>query len=266
VGPRPGQRPGRLVGGDEPDEVQFRLLGTGGATRWLSGRARVYLEDGRPVRKVGVVADVTERRHAEEALEQARGDADQANRAKSEFLSRISHELCTPLNAILGFAQLLRLEELGREQAEGVDHIVTAGQHLLGLIDEVLDISRSETGSLSRSPEPVDVLGVVRATVDLIGPLAAERDITVQAPAADDPSWTVRADHQRLKQVLLNLASKSGSPARPRPRAGWRSWSPTTATASRPTRWPGCSGRSTASGPSSPRSRAPAWGWPCPRA
>jgi signal transduction histidine kinase len=112
----------------------------------------------------------------------------------------------------------------------------------------------------------VDVLEVVRATVDLIGPLAAERDITVQAPAADDPSWTVRADHQRLKQVLLNLASKSGSPARPRPRAGWRSWSPTTATASRPTRWPGCSGRSTASGPSSPRSRAPAWGWPCPRA
>jgi signal transduction histidine kinase len=152
VGPRPGQRPGRLVGGDEPDEVQFRLLGTGGATRWLSGRARVYLEDGRPVRKVGVVADVTERRHAEEALEQARGDADQANRAKSEFLSRISHELCTPLNAILGFAQLLRLEELGREQAEGVDHIVTAGQHLLGLIDGARHLPQ-------RDRQPVAVAG-----------------------------------------------------------------------------------------------------------
>jgi signal transduction histidine kinase len=144
-----------------------------------------------------------------EELEQAKRDADRANRAKSEFLSKMSHELRTPLNAILGFGQLLQLEELGQEQAEGVDHILRGGRHLLGLINEVLDISRIETGSLSLSPEPVDVLEVVKDTVDLIGPLAAEREITVQAPSAGDGGWTVQADHQRLKQVLLNLASNA---------------------------------------------------------
>jgi PAS domain S-box-containing protein len=153
--------------------------------------------------------DISDRRRGEEALQQAKHDADRANRAKSDFLSKMSHELRTPLNAILGFGQLLQLEELSQEQSEGVDHILRGGRHLLGLINEVLDISRIETGSLSLSPEPVDVLEVVKDTVDLIGPLAAEREITVQAPSEADRTWTVRADHQRLRQVLLNLASNA---------------------------------------------------------
>jgi PAS domain S-box-containing protein len=153
--------------------------------------------------------DITERRAAEQALEQAKRDADQANRAKSEFLSSMSHELRTPLNAILGFGQLLQLDDLTQEQTESVDHMLRGGRHLLELINEVLDISRIESGNLSLSPEPVDVLEVVKDTVDLIRPLAAEREITVQAPSPADPSRTVRADRQRLKQVLLNLASNA---------------------------------------------------------
>ena len=193
-----------------PEELQFRLDGPEGSTRWMSGRARVYRDDdGQPVRKVGVVADVTRRRHAEQALEQAKQDADRANRAKSEFLSSMSHELRTPLNAILGFGQLLQLEDLTQEQTESVDHMLRGGRHLLELINEVLDISRIESGNLSLSPEPVDVLEVVKDTVDLIRPLAAEREITVQAPSPADPSPTVHADRQRLKQVLLNLASNA---------------------------------------------------------
>jgi PAS domain S-box-containing protein len=193
-----------------PEELQFRLDGPEGSTRWMSGRARVYHDDdGQPVRKVGVVADITRRRHDEQALEQAKQDADQANRAKSEFLSSMSHELRTPLNAILGFGQLLQLDDLTQEQTESVDHMLRGGRHLLELINEVLDISRIESGNLSLSPEPVDVLEVVKDTVDLIRPLAAEREITVQAPSPADPSRTVRADRQRLKQVLLNLASNA---------------------------------------------------------
>jgi len=153
--------------------------------------------------------DISTRRQAEEALRQATRNADRANQAKSEFLSKMSHELRTPLNAILGFGQLLQLEDLTGEQAESVDHMLNGGRHLLGLINEVLDISRIETGSLSLSPEPVDLLEVVKDTVDLIGPLAAERQIEVAAPGQAGPGWTVRADRQRLKQVLLNLASNA---------------------------------------------------------
>jgi signal transduction histidine kinase len=149
------------------------------------------------------------RRRAEQAIEQAKREADRANRAKSDFLSKMSHELRTPLNAILGFGQLLQLDDLTPEQSESVDHMLRGGRHLLELINEVLDISRIESGNLSLSPEPVDLAEVVRDTVDLIRPLAAERGITIQAPAPDDPTLAVQADRQRLKQVLLNLASNA---------------------------------------------------------
>ncbi|TMI84555.1 MAG: hypothetical protein E6H03_01815 [Bacillati bacterium ANGP1] len=99
----------------------------------------------------GAVEDITERKRAEEALTRAR-EADRANQAKSEFLSRMSHELRTPLNAILGFAQMLESDPLAPEQRESVEYILRGGRHLLGLINEVLDIAR--IGRQSSSPRP----------------------------------------------------------------------------------------------------------------
>jgi signal transduction histidine kinase len=149
-----------------------------------------------------------ERAAAAAALE-AKREADRANTAKSEFLSRMSHELRTPLNAILGFGQLLEIDDLTGEQTESVDHILRAGRHLLGLINEVLDLARIESGHLALSPEPVGVHEIVKDTIDLIGPLAAERALRVQTPSPADCTWTVQADRQRLKQILLNLASNA---------------------------------------------------------
>jgi signal transduction histidine kinase len=212
---------------------------------------------------------------AEAALAVARDEARHASRLKTEFLSRISHELRTPLNAILGFGQLLQLDDLTTEQSESVDHMLRGGRHLLGLINEVLDISRIETGNLALSVEVVDLLEVVTETADLIRPLAAEREITLQVPPSAEGRWIVQADRQRLKQVLLNLASNavkypttaapSASPAAAGPDTGSGSTWPTPVRGSRPARWSGCSCPSTVSGPSSPRSRAPALAWPCPR-
>jgi signal transduction histidine kinase/ActR/RegA family two-component response regulator len=152
-----------------------------------------------------------QRRHwrAEAALAAADDQARQASLLKTEFLSRISHELRTPLNAILGFGQLLELDDLNDEQRESVEQMLRGGRHLLGLISEVLDISRIETGNLALSIEAVDVLEIVTETADLIRPLAAEREIRVQPPSASDCLWTVQADRQRLRQVLLNLASNA---------------------------------------------------------
>src|SRR5438132_4130031 len=145
--------------------------------------------------------EITERRRAEE-------EADHANRAKSDFLSRMSHELRTPLNGILGFAQLLQMESLPADQEESVTHILKAGRHLLGLINEVLDISRIEAGRLQLSLEPVPVGDTLRGAVDLVRPLAAQRDIELVAEVADDHRH-VLADRQRLQQVLLNLLSNA---------------------------------------------------------
>jgi signal transduction histidine kinase/ActR/RegA family two-component response regulator len=141
------------------------------------------------------------------AAERAKAEAERANRAKSDFLSRMSHELRTPLNAVLGFGQLLEMEQLETAQRESVEQILKGGTHLLGLINEVLDISRIEAGRLSLSMEPVSVAETVAEALDLVQPIAAERGISLTGDLSDD--LQVLADRQRLKQVLLNLLSNA---------------------------------------------------------
>jgi PAS domain S-box-containing protein len=168
----------------------------------------IFDELGRAVYLLGISEDVTERKRAADEILQARHDAERANLAKTEFLSRMSHELRTPLNAILGFSQLLDDDGLDAEQRQSVGYITQAGRHLLGLINEVLDISRIESGQLSISPEPVSVEELVDEVLALIRPLATGREIRVDAQGADVVGSVV-ADRQRLKQVLLNLLSNA---------------------------------------------------------
>ena len=189
-----------------------------------------------------VATDITERKRADEALRgakeaadaanrelasfsarleqevderrRAEAEADRANRAKSDFLSRMSHELRTPLNAILGFGQLLEIESASASEQESVALILRAGRHLLGLINEVLDISRIEAGRLSLSLEPVAVGETMRGAVDLVRPLAQEHGIALRVDDTGDGRH-VLADHQRLQQVLLNLLSNAVKYNRP---------------------------------------------------
>jgi PAS domain S-box-containing protein len=154
------------------------------------------------------VRDITPRREAADALRRARDEAEQANRAKSEFLSRMSHELRTPLNAVLGFGQLLQLSVERSDQKGQLLEIMKAGQHLLTLIDEVLDLARVEAGRLSISPEPVALLPLLAECLTLVGPQARAAGITLHdVPASCDVP--VQADRTRLKQVLLNLLSNA---------------------------------------------------------
>ena len=156
-----------------------------------------------------VAHDVTERTRIEAALREAKEDADRANRAKSEFLSRMSHELRTPLNAILGFGQLLQRQNPTDAQRNRVGYILSAGRHLLNLINEVLDISRIEAGNLQLSVEPVRLKDAVAEAVDLVRPLAVEQEIDLSTAADLAEGCFVRGDRQRLKQVLLNLLTNA---------------------------------------------------------
>lgn len=131
-----------------------------------------------------------------------------ASTAKNEFLSRISHELRTPLNSIIGFGELLVADGTG-ERRDAAGQIVRAGRHLLGLINEVLDLSQIESGRLAVSIEPILVADLVRDVVDLLAPLAADRAIQVRVQAGEPADVHVNADRQRFKQALLNLVSNA---------------------------------------------------------
>jgi signal transduction histidine kinase/ActR/RegA family two-component response regulator len=150
-----------------------------------------------------------EQARLEQGQRQAREAAEAANRSKSEFLSRMSHELRTPLNAVLGFGQLLELDELSPSQQESVEQIIKGGRHLLELINEVLDISRIETGTLPLSPEPVLVSDLMHDTLALMRPLADHRSIHIVGDDSSTPNLHVLADRQRLKQVMLNLIANA---------------------------------------------------------
>jgi PAS domain S-box-containing protein len=158
----------------------------------------------------GDVRDRIERMEAEilhrsAQLQEANAELRAANTAKNEFLSRMSHELRTPLTAIAGFAELLALDELGGDQRQSAATIHRASQHLLRLVDDVLDIARIEAGALSISLEPVSVAEVISGALELTQPFAERNQIELNG--SPTPELFVLTDHQRLKQVLVNLIS-----------------------------------------------------------
>jgi PAS domain S-box-containing protein len=192
----------------ELDAVVFesRFRAADGSFVWLEWRARRSPAEG----VVHLVArDLTERRRCAEELTRAREHSEQASRAKSDFLSRMSHELRTPLTSVIGFSELLLRDGLAPDQELKLAQILKAGEHLLGLIDELLDIERVEAGTMTASPEAIQVGGLVRDALTLAGPQAAERDLTIAADLDECRDRYVMADPQRLRQALLNLLSNA---------------------------------------------------------
>ncbi|WP_075185270.1 PAS domain-containing protein [Teredinibacter haidensis] len=194
-----------------PFDIEYRILGKDNEWRWIRARGQMaYSDEGKATRMSGTNMDITQVKRAEERVLKAKEDAELANRAKSDFLSSMSHELRTPLNAILGFAQLFDLDKtLSLEQQTNVAEIQQAGEHLLQLVGDVLDLAKIESGRMGFSLEPVAPVRLLKEVVMLIQAQADIKNISVQLEANGLEEKTIIADAVRLKQILLNLVSNS---------------------------------------------------------
>ena len=195
-----------------------RYIARDGRTLWVQSTVSLLRdEQGVPRRIVGAVEDITEHLQLAEA-QQARAAAEASNHAKSDFLSRMSHELRTPLNAMLGFAQLLELDQrhpLAESQRPWVGQIQHAGWHLLEMINDVLDLSRIESGSLRLAPEPLALEPLITASLALVEPQARTQGVMLTRTRAAHPPVRVLADATRMKQILTNLLSNAVKYNRP---------------------------------------------------
>ena len=190
-----------------PATYEFRVCLPDGSHRWLASRSTtVFDDDGRPTRRIGVNWDITDSKNAD-AAHQEKAIALRESRAKSQFLARMRHELRTPLNAVLGFTQIL-LAESGQVDPVRLrlrlDHILSAGQHLLTLINDVLELSSLDTGEVRMLPAAVPLSQLVADTLPLVERMAQEVGVTLRTCAL---AGIALADATRLRQVLLNLLS-----------------------------------------------------------
>lgn len=194
-------------------EIEARLLRSDGSVRHLWAEIKFEHSDKNDSGEMfGILKDVTEFKLSEAALIDARDEAESANQAKTEFLSSMSHELRTPMNAVLGFAQLLKAEKdfrLSRVQGTFVDEILNAGHHMMELVNDVLDLSGIETGYVKMDLEVVGPNQVVEDCLAMIAALARAQNIEVRTGDCCEVNPPVIADRRRLRQVILNLLSNA---------------------------------------------------------
>lgn len=230
-------------------DIEHRITRSDGEIRYVHQKAEMqYAGDGRQLYWDGMVHDITDRKAAEQELENYRQnleqlvaertgelekslillrkenearkqvesslilskeEAEKANQLKTEFLSRVSHELRTPMNAILGFGQLLGMEELDKHQSDYIDEILGAGSHLLELISEVLDLSKIETGGLRLDLQYIALHDLIADCLPLVKNMAEARDIELSIELSEAIDDDLYVDRMRFKQVLINLLTNA---------------------------------------------------------
>lgn len=193
-------------------EVEFRVPEEPGRWSWKLQRGRITARDaeGRPLRVTGILEDITARKQFEEDLQRARDAAEAANRAKSAFLASMSHELRTPLNAILGFTQLMvRDPALAPEQRENLEIINRSGQHLLSLINDVLEMSKIESGRTRLFEQCFDFYRMLEDLENMFALRADNKGLLLAFERGEDVPRYLRADESKLRQVLINLVGNA---------------------------------------------------------
>lgn len=186
--------------------LELRVQDHAGEYRWFSCRGGVVEGESESGRALGTVAEITERKRLEQELISARLAAEEASQAKSQFLSSISHELRTPLNGVLGYAQIL-LRDAGatEEQRRHLGAIESCGQHLLTLINDVLDLAKIESGRIEVRDTPCDLYGLLQSVSDIIRERADSKGLSYQLEIAPAVPQDILIDEVKVRQILINL-------------------------------------------------------------
>jgi PAS domain S-box-containing protein len=197
------------IGQRRDHHVEYRIIRRDGSVRWVEGRGRLFLDaDGNPDRMVGVCADVTERKNAEQAESEARRAAEEANRAKDEFLAMVSHELRNPLSAILGWAAILNKGDAPAEHVKQAYEVIERNARAeVRLVESLLDLSRIVAGQMRLDSERVDLPALLETVIDSVRPAADAKAIRLEITA---PRGIILiGDSDRLQQIFSNLLTNA---------------------------------------------------------
>src|SRR5437899_9612457 len=184
---------------------ELPVLAQDGGELWIGQNVQLIIENGRLDGFHAVARDVTERKRAEAELQNAKGMAEAANQAKSEFLANMSHEIRTPMNAIIGMADLLSETPLTKEQQEYVRIFRRAGDNLLALVNDILDLSKVEAGGLTLEHVGFDLVELIEKTSEMVAKVAHDKGLELACQVMADVPRDLVGDPHRLRQILLNL-------------------------------------------------------------
>ncbi len=196
-----------------PYDLEYRLRCKNGSYVWIHAKGQaVWDEFGTPLRMAGSNSDITERKAAEETIRAAMKEAENANRTKTEFLANMSHELRTPLNAIICFSEIIKDETFGPvgsvQYRDYAGDINESGHHLLALINDILDLSKVESGTDELHEENIDISQIAKSILKLVVGLARKGNVELELDVSDDIPL-LYADERKVKQILLNLLSNA---------------------------------------------------------
>jgi len=189
-----------------PVQVEYEIRTAGGEIRWVWEQGLVlFTPEGDVEALEGLILDITDRRNAEAALQEATSAAQAASQAKSEFLANMSHEIRTPLNGIMGMLQLLEASAVDQDQQEFCGLAIQSTNRLTRLLSDILDLSRIEAGKMQIRPEPFDLRETLQQAVDLFMPVAVKSDVALELELDSQIPPILIGDQLRLQQVLMNL-------------------------------------------------------------